>query len=695
MPEGALQIGNTAGNSGLLNVMNNSQLDAINRERFAPKPTSSDETLTHLSGYLKNYWEKAKQNKRPLEKRLLQCMRQVAGEYDPAKMSEIQQMGGSEVFMMITAQKKRDAKAWIMDILRPVGANDRLYTLDPTPIPDLPPEIEEELNSRIMDGMIQDLIVQSAMEGRVIEADDLSGLMEGMTGQVQETVKKAINEKAAEITEKMSKKIDDQMVEGKWYKVFKDVVDDYCTYPLAIMKVPVLKRKKRKVYAPDPMTGKMGLTVEKQIALTFSRVNPWDFYPLADASISNEGLLTGGCFERHRLTRKELQSFIGVPGYKEDAIREVLREYGEGGLREWLWTDTERDSLEGKPSYIPSEKIDALEFYGSIPGKLLVEWGMGADQAPDPDMDYEVNCWKIGSYVIKAVITPDKLDRTPYLISSFDKIPGSIIGNALPESIEDTQAMCNAAARAVHNNMGIASGPQVEINTDRVDNPDDIWPWKIWECTDEQMTGAPAVRFYQPSMHAEPLMSIYDKFKKEADHHSGIPAFAHGDTNVGGAGNTSSGLNMLMSAAARGIKSAVSNLDTDIIAEGAERMFDHNMLYDPDESIKGDARVKAGGSASIIAAENLAVRRGEFMDKTNNEVDMALIGLNGREYQLREGAKSVEMDPEKLLQGDAMNPMNPAMAGGGGQQEGAKNLLPDGSESGGDEAKLFRNDGGT
>jgi len=970
MQAGAIPIGTSVGSSGLISVRNNQQLDEMNRQRFSRAVTKNpDESLTHLSGYLKNYWEKAKQAKRTIENRLVKCKRNVEGEYDAGKLAEIQQMSGSEVFMMITAQKKRDAKAWIMDILRPVGASERLYTLAPTPIPDLPQDIVEELESRVMNVMIQDFIVQSAMEGQEIDPDQLPGIMEGMVAQVKELVQDEVDERALEVIEKMSRKIDDQLVEGKWYKVFKDVVDDFCTYPSAIMKVPVLKRKKKKTYAPDPMTGKIGIVVEKKISVCFGRTSPWDFYPFADAFISDEGYLQGGCVERHRLTRKELQSFIGVPGFKEENIRKVLEEYGKGGLREWLWTDAERATLEGKPSYIPSEKIDALQYFASIPGNLLLDWGMEPDEVPDADMDYEVECWQIGNYVIKAVNTPDKLDRTPYLISSFDKVPGSIWGNALPESIEDTQTMCNAAARAVHNNMGIAcltgdtvvyrherkgatkqrkhddhklvevtldelweqkhkknsglrrnclrsldestgefygnrvvdifnngirdvfrvttakgysikatmnhrfmsddgdykflenfsigdlmavngtsltprptcidcgagiskkptavrckscaakintwnvkqarealdnkdasettargrklvrdqmkdsceecgrtvrlhihhmdkdpmncepsnlktlcepchkqwhvrhdnlgnslrhvfvdydaivsieplgkervfdlqmeapdhnfvangfvshnSGPQVEINTERVDNPDDIWPWKIWEATDDQMgSGAPAVRFYQPSMHAEPLMAIYDRFKKEADHHSGIPAFAHGDTQVGGAGNTSSGLNMLMSAAARGIKAAVSNLDMDIIAEGAERMYDHNMLYDLDESLKGDARVKAGGSAALIAAEQLAVRRGEFLDKTNNDIDMTIIGLNGREYQLREAAKSVELDPDELIKGGGM-----ALQGQPtGQQGKPKVLLPDGSEAGGDKVKIDRNDGGT
>ena len=72
---------------------------------------------------------------------------------------------------------------------------------------------------------------------------------------------------------------DEVLIEGKWYKVFKDVVDDFCTYPSAIMKVPVIKMKKQKGFAQHPLTGKMELTVERKLAVCFGRTDVWDFYP--------------------------------------------------------------------------------------------------------------------------------------------------------------------------------------------------------------------------------------------------------------------------------------------------------------------------------------------------------------------------------------------------------------------------------
>ena len=687
----------SAGNNGLLRIMGNDQIEAAEKAA-QPQIPPQEENLNHLSGRLNHYWQAAKTAKQEVAERLLKCKRQIEGEYDPEVKAAIKAMGGSETFMMITAQKKRDLRSWLLDILKPTGPKDRLFSLSPTPIPDIPPEVEQEMSHRVMNGLMQELTMRVAATGEQVDDAQINELMGAMMDDAREKIKVAVNDKAAEVAERMSVKIDDQMVEGKWYRIFKDVIDDFCSYPSAIMKVPVVKRKKRKTYMPDPVTGKWGIQVKKQVTAGFARVSPFNFFPGPDACIDDEGQLIGYTWERHRYSRKQISNLIGTPGHKTDAIKRVLQKYKNGGLREWLWSDSERERLDGQENYHTSELIDTLEFYGPVRGELLLDWGMGADKVPDPDQDYEITAMMIGGEIIKAIVEPDKLDRKPYLVSSFEKIPGLIWGKALPEVIADTQSMCNVAARSLHNNVAIASGPMVEVDESRVDL-DAISPWMIIKATADQMNSGKAANFYTTTMHANELMQVYMHYKKEADNQSGVPAFAHGDTAVGGAGNTSSGLSMLMSAAGRGIKASVSNIDIDIITEGTERMYDFNMLYDEDESIKGDARVKAGGTAGVIAKEQLSVRQKEFMDSLQgNEMAMQLVGLEGLAYQIEEGAKAVELDPEKLMQGilsaggGVPVPIAGALPAPG--QEGA-NLLPDGSPAGGEAAKTVSNEGGS
>jgi hypothetical protein len=175
-------------------------------------------------------------------------------------------------------------------------------------------------------------------------------------------------------------------------------------------------------------------------------------------------------------------------------------------------------------------------------------------------------------------------------------------------------------------------------------------PWKIWQTLNDPVgSSAPAVRFNQPDSRAEELMAVYEKFSRLADDHSGIPAYIYGDTDVQGAGRTSSGLSMLMGAAGKGIRQVVMHIDMDIIKPVVKRQFIYNMRYDDDESIKGDVEVVPKGAINLAVKETVNTRRIEFLNSTANEFDMPIIGQEGRAAILREVAKGLQMPADEIV----------------------------------------------
>jgi hypothetical protein len=278
---------------------------------------------------------------------------------------------------------------------------------------------------------------------------------------------------------------------------------------------------------------------------------------------------------------------------------------------------------------------------------------MTEDEVPDSAKEYDANVWVVGNYVIKAVLNYDPLGEKPYAKTSFIKCPGAFWGKGIPEIIEDIQNVCNAAARALVNNMGIASGPQVEVNLERLPANEDITqisPWKIWQVmNDPAGSSAPAVRFSQPEDNANTLVAVYDKFSRLADDHSGIPAYLYGDLNVQGAGRTSSGLSMLMGSAGKGIRQVVMHIDSDVIKPIVERQYIYNMRYDEDESIKGDLDIMPRGAINLANKEQMNVRRIEFLTATANQIDMEIMGKDGRAAVLREVAKGLQMPVDELI----------------------------------------------
>jgi len=640
---------NTSGSAlGIIPFKGVAQLEAEKTAKAvaqhqAQTATAQPQYISGLSSYLEKCWANARQAKQLVERQMMRNLRQRNGIYEAEKMAAVMQMGGSDVYVLLTATKCRAAEAWVNDILRPVG--ERLFGIKPTPLAELPPDKAAQVEQEASD-VYDEVLRQAQQVGQQIDPALLQSEMREFMEQSHDDALKKVQEEAEECAERMATKIDDQLAQGGWYEAFWASINDLITMKAGVIKGPVLKRQKVQSWVQDPAQGgKWVVNAVDQIIPTFERVSPLDLYPAPDSRNPDDGYL----IERHELTRSDLQCLIGVPGYSEQAIRKVLQEY-PNGYRNTLPNDTERARVEFSGNTELSthgEKLEALEFWGAVQGRMLIEWGLS--DGIDPDLDYEVNCWKIGSYVIRAILNPDKLGRKPYSVDSFERIPGSFWGKGVPELMADLQDVCNALARAIVNNAALASGPQVEVNLDRVQSDtESVWPWKIWQATNQQMSEAPAVRFTQPTIIVAPLQSVFEFFSTLSEDQTGIPRWAFGNASVGGAGSTSSGLSMLMTSASRGIKELISHIDN-MVSGVIARTYDYNMVYDPDESIKGDCKTIARGSDALLAKEQMIQRTNEFLAQTNNPTDIQIIGLEGRAELLRVAAQSLGIDVSKVV----------------------------------------------
>lgn len=624
-----------------LRVVGNDELARQEKEASdrALQERQNQPVILGLTGYLRQCWDVAEMAKRPIEQIMLRAMRQRNGEYEADKLQQIRGQGGSEIYMMITEVKCRAAESWLRDILLDTGSPP--WDLDPTPIPDLSPAQAREVQGVFAEKVLE--IVQNS--GQAPSAAQMSEIKE----MVSQDYRFAVLQQAQNRADKMKLKIQDQFAQGGWGTAFNDFITDLVTFPAAFVKGPIVRRQRALGWKTSP-DGRTQVEPIEKLGPEYERVDPFRIYPEPGISTINEGYL----FEHHRLSRTELSELIGVPGYDDDAIRKVL-EIGNG--QSWISEDVELQKDEEERKYYsymrPTTEYDALEFWGKISGKMLIEWGMTEEEVPDPAREYDANVWLVGNYVIKAVLNYDPLGEKPYAKTSFIKCPGAFWGKGIPEIIEDLQGVCNAAARALVNNMGIASGPQVEVNVERIPPNEDITqlsPWKIWQTANDPVgSTAPAIRFTQPESRASELMAVYEKFSRLADDHSGIPAYVYGDLNVQGAGRTSSGLSMLMGAAGKGIRQVVMHIDSDIVKPIVERQFVYNMRYDEDESIKGDVHVVAKGAINLAVKETVNVRRIEFLNATANPFDIEIIGRDGRAAILREVAKGLQMPVDDVV----------------------------------------------
>lgn len=633
--------------AGLLTYSSPDQLAARDQAEADAKAAADRQAMPvilGLAGYLRTCWDAAREAKQPIETKMLRALRQRTGEYEADKLAEIRKTGGSEIFMMVTETKCRGAESWLRDILLDEG--EVPFGLKPTPIPDVPPDYKEMVTQEIANKVIQNIQQMGV-------APDQATMKEYQE-HAEEMVRNELLEEAMDRAERMQTFIRDQFAEGGMLESFDAFISDLTTYPNAILKGPVVRRQRSLDWSNE--TGKYVPTVNEKLAPTYGRVDPFKFYTEPGITKMEDGFT----LEHHILTRSDLADLIGVPGYDDGAIRAVLDSMPTGALNGWLWSsEMTKAPLENKHSIWrrPTQQVDALEFWGRVSGKMLIEWGMDKAEVPDENKEYDVNAWLVGSHVIKATLNYDPLGGKPYKSTSFIKRPGSFWGTSIPEIIEDVQSMCNGAARALMNNMGLASGPQVEVNIDRL--PEDekvtqVYPWKIWQVLNDPLgSGQPAVRFNQPDDRSGALMTVYKEFVRLADDQSGIPAYVYGDGNVGGAGRTASGLSMLMGSAGKGIRQVIMHIDFEVIGPMVTDQYNWNMRYVDDETIKGDCEIIPRGAVTLATREQLNVRRVEFLQATANPIDSQIVGMKGRAAILREVAKGLSMPVDDIVPTDA------------------------------------------
>lgn len=649
------------------------------------------EYIQGLAAHVRRRWEVSKDSRQELEERMIECVRQRNGEYDPEILAEIQEQGGSDIFVQLTSVKCRAATSWLRDTLLGTGA-DKPWAIAATPEPDLPQEVMQSLQATLSQQIMQ------AMEstGQMPSEEEMRQAAFSMKDQTMHLAK----EEAEERVERMERRMEDQLLEGGWYQAFNEFIDDIVTFPFAVMKGPIKRRRKVMQWQDGQLVPNVVIRNE------WERVDPFNLYWAPWAWNLNDGYV----IERHRMTPDDLQSLLGVPGYNDDAIRTVLADFNGGMLNEWLWLDSAKADAEGKyePEAVDTDDlVDALQLWDSISGSLLLEWGVPEEEIEDPSLSYPCEVWLIGGTVIRAVLNYDPLGRKPYYLTSYESKPGSVDGKGVADLCRDSQAMVNATARALANNMGISSGPQVGVNISRLPTGEDIsemHPWKIWQFrSSEYNDGSPPLSFFQPNSNAQELMAVFEKFSERADEDTMIPKYMTGG-HTPGASRTSSGLSMLISNAGKGIKQVINNIDKNIIVPAVERLYHDNLRYADDPDLVGDLHISARGASSLVVKEAEAIRRNEFLQLVlSSPVAQQIVGMDGAAELLRDAALNLNTNPDRIvpdrqtasqLQQQAMviqqlqqqlAAMSGQMAGPqqGPQPAAPENILPDGSPVGG------------
>jgi hypothetical protein len=621
-------------------VVSPAQLNAQDADDAAQRAASRKPLeIPDLGSWIRNQWWIFRNHRNlgnnPINQRLLRAQRMFEGKYDSEKLAQIQTFGGSEVYSRQVANKCRGATALLRDVY--LGP-ERPWDIQPQPDPPIPPDVLANI-IQLISTEVQTL----QMAGQPIQSDQVHMRYVSLLHAAQAAARR----NAMTQSDAAADKIDDILTNGGFYEAVGEFLQDLPLFPYAVLKGPVVRMVPKLTWIQGQPSMQLKPT------MFWERVNPFDVYWSPGAS----RLADAAILERKRYTRADLNDLIGVPGYNEAAVRAALDDYAHG-LREWLDApDPEQAINEGRedPSLNRSQYIEGIEFHGCVQGETLLDQGVNPKLVPDSDREYMIQSWVVGRHTLKTMINPSPRQRHPYYLTSFEKVPGTVAGHALPDILEDIQEVANAAYRSLVNNLSISSGPQVVINDEMVsptESGDELYPWKRWHVQGDPLGNQrEPISFFQPQSNVQELLLVINSMNTMADEQSAIPRYLTGESLSGGAGRTASGLSMLMNNAAKVLQTVAANIDTDVMEPVLEGLYDMIMLTDTSGILTGEEQIRVKGSEVQAQQDTERQKQLQFLQITANPIDAPIIGEIGRARLLRAVSKGMGM-PDDIVPDD-------------------------------------------
>ena len=605
----------------------------------------SDPMVGTVVALVKERYSKASTARETEETRWVKAYRNYRGLYG----SDVQftSTEKSQVFVKVTKTKVLAAYGQIVEVL--FGNNRFPISIDPTTLPE---GVAESVNFESNPDMKKAKAEFSPEDMKLLPGETTTDLSERLAGlerklsPVMGELKEGPGGTPTEITihpamisaKKMEKKIHDQLEESNANKQLRVAAFECALFGTGVMKGPFAVDKEYPNWSAEGEYQPIFKTVPQT-----SSVSIWNFYPDPDAANMDESEYV---VERHKMSRTQLRGLKKRPFFRKNSIDTAIS-MGESYVKEWWEQVMEDDSQEGN-----AERFEVLEFWGNVDTEVLE--GHDVDIPDDlKDMDQvSVNIWVCNGQVLRLVMNPFTPSIIPYYSVPYEVNPYSMFGVGLAENMDDTQTLMNGFMRMAVDNAALSGNMLIEVDeTNLVPGQDlSVYPGKVFR----RQGGAPGQAIFGtkfPNVSNE-NMQMFDKARVLADESTGFPSFAHGQTGVSGVGRTASGISMLMSAANGSIRNVIKNVDDYLLGPLAKAFFHFNMQFDYDPEIKGDLDVKARGTESLMANEVRSQRLMQFLQVVQNPV---LAPFAKMDYIIREIAKSMDLDPDKLVNsiGDA------------------------------------------
>lgn len=563
------------------------------------------------------------------------------GLYTPEEQMMFGGKGG-DVWFPLTERMCRTMTAFLRNIMVRDDDNPN-WEITPTPIPEVPEFLIDQASRLIFQNVQEQLALG-------VQIDEEALLLE--VQRIGDNLLEEIRDASRESARRMTEEIRDCLEEANWRDVFDAFIDDLVTYPYAVIKGPYISSTREGEYDGDELK----IITKKQPNIR--NVHPEDFWYSSDSTDTQNGSYV---VERSSMSRRQLEEARHIPGWIGKNIDVVLAEFACKD-RDWLrWCDEgmrRNREVEHTVFWTHNDTIDVLEYHGSLPGKLLVKLGAEhfAGRQIDETLYYECEVFIIDDMIVRAVENIDPEHKRPYHKASLFSQTGMFSGKGIPLAVENVQRVINAAYRSLVRNMGFASAPITEMDwalwaKDISKPPTNIEPgMNLDKNSLEAPHNGDLLRVHEIPSRGGEFLQIMAQLIEHAELTVGLPRFLQGDpSGAGGAARTLGGLATLQGNASIGLKSAVVDIDLDILEPLIDMFYKWKLCTTEDETLKGDAQVSVRGATHLLAREANRDRLLQYIGALFPFVQAGFIEPEGISILLREVAREIGLEPDQVV----------------------------------------------
>lgn len=529
---------------------------------------------------------------RTVDSVLRMCYDQYNGVITPFER-ELIESSGIDIKISMTKNKVDVLEAWVRNLLQ--ESADSPFVVKPTPIPTLSDDDLQHVAQSVVldkDGLDQ-LSVESSPE-------EVAAYRDSKIDEYRQKLEKVADTKASN----MQRLIDDQLVEGGFREQYIAFMRNLVQYPYAVMLGPILENRASLKWT------KRGVVDSFNVVPVVRNISPFDYFWSPDTKVGGTGQFD---IIRERVTREYLRQCSTLQSWIKPNVDAALNDYDRlrGYNYDWPFglTEDDPDRTFITPSISTTDCVTVLRYFGKVNGAVLDAYGITGV----PHEEYrEIEAVVLGEYTLRLRVRQEPISAgRPIYVTSYQKTNDGVAGFGIPQLVEPIERAFMAAIRASVSNAAFLAVPMGEVDVSRVKEYLDVVekPFQIRAGTmlpvspSLSNTSEPAFRFYNVPNNTASLCNLAAYFQQMADQYTGLPAALSGQPVGTGVNRTFRGVAQLYSNALKGVQSAFTNVDTDVLERLGTNFYVYNMVYSNDSSIKGDCRVMSRGMAGLLKQE--------------------------------------------------------------------------------------------